>query len=406
MKSTKVNSTLLKNVNRKKILSVVDDAGRISRVEVQTILKKNGKTVTNITNSLIEDGLIVSSGYSSFTGGRRRELLTLNSEYGYLIGIHLGVHFLRGTITNFNYKILAEEKIPISPNESKEKLIQKIQKALDFLIKSNNIPISKLLGIGFVANGLFDRKTGEWIIAANIPNWKNVPIKKILSEFYNVPIYLESNSRAMTLWEKCFGRAKNNENIIYINLGVGIGCGIISNGRIYRGVNNKAGELGHTIVVPNGDLCSCGNRGCLETVASGWAIDKIIKEKILGGTKTKIFDLCNGDLEKLDTDMVFQAFHNGDKLASEVLETASEYLGIGIANLINLFNPEIVVLGGHLATLGESFLSNIRDKIKKYAMPLLFEEVKILSSSNKDNSAVLGATTLVRDSYFYINTIR
>ena len=405
MKNIKVNSTLLKNVNRKKILSVVDDAGRISRVEVQTLLKKNGKTVTNITNSLIDDGLIVQSGFSSYTGGRRRELLSLNPEYGYLIGIHLGINFLRGTITNFNYKPLAEEKIPISPNASKAELIKKIKKTIEFLIKSNNIPISKLLGIGFVANGLFDHKTDKWILSANIKNWKNVSIKKILSELYNVPIFSESNSRAMTLWEKHLGSAKNNKNLIYLNLGLGIGCGIISNGRLYRGVNNKAGELGHTIVVPNGELCSCGNRGCLETVASGWALIKIIKEKILGGAKSEISDSCNGNLDLLNIDMVFKAFHNGDKLVCEVLETASDYLGIGIANFINLFNPGVIVLGGKFAILGDKFLDKLKNNIKKYAMPLLFEEVKFITSSYDDYAASLGATTLVRDSYFYIDAI-
>ncbi len=405
MENVKVNSTLLKDVNRKKILSVVDNAGRISRVEVQALLKKNGKTVTNITNSLIEDGLIVSSGFSSYTGGRRRELLSINSEYGYLIGIHLGVKFLRGTITNFNYTILAEEKIPISPNASKADLLKVIKKTIAFLLNSNKIPSGKLLGIGFVANGLFDYKTGEWLISANIKNWKNIHIKKILSELYNVPVFQEINSRAMTLWEKHLGNAKNKKNFIYLNLGIGIGCGIINNGRIYRGVNNKAGELGHTIVVPNGESCSCGNRGCLETVASGWALKKIIKRKILDGKESEITDLCNDNLDLLDIDMISKAFNNGDKLVTEVLETASDYLGIGIANFINLFNPEVVVIGGKFAMFGDLFLNRLKKNIKKYAMPLLFNEVTFITSCYNDNIASIGATTLVRDSYFHIGSI-
>jgi len=406
MKSTEVNATLLKNVNKKKILSVIDNFGSISRVEVKNILGKNGKTVTNITNSLIEDGLITLNGYSSFTGGRRRELLTTNPSYGYLIGIQLGVHFIRGIITDFKYKVIVEEKREIPPGESKEYLIKKVQQILSFLVKDQNIPIDKVLGIGFVANGFYDNITGEWILSANNPNWKNVPIKKNLSEQYDVPIYIEHNTRAMALAEKHFGVAKDYNSFIYIGFGAGIGSAMIDNkGRIYRGVKNIAGELGHTAVVPNGDLCSCGKKGCLETVASGWAINKRIKAKILAGAKTEITDLCNGDLEKIDSAMIFGAYNNGDELATEVLNMASNYLSMSIANMINLFNPELIVVGGDLSTLSDLFVAQLKNKIKKHTLPLSLENVKILTTSLNDDAAVLGATTLVRDSYFYIDSI-
>ena len=406
MPNTKVNSTLLKNVNRKKILHVIDDADRISRVEIKNVLKKNGKTVTNIINSLIDDHMVMSVGSSHFTGGRRREILSINPEYGYLVGIHLGVHSLKGVITDFKYNTLAEEKIAISSDESAESLIRKIQKTLHFLIKHNKIEKNKILKIGFIANGISDDKTGEWIVSVNKPNWKNIPIRKILSDIYNVPIHLENNSRAMALWEKSYGSAKNKKNFIYINLSTGISCVVINNERIYRGMKNKAGELGHTIVVPNGELCSCGNRGCLETVASGWAIIKIVKNKIKDGTNTEIKALCNSNLDNIDMNMVFRAFSNRDKLAVEVLETASYYLGIAIANLINLFDPESVILGGYFAAMSDLFMEKLKGEIKKHIQTFSFDEVKVLSSSPDDNAVVLGAITLVRDTFFYLNEIR
>ena len=256
MNKTKVNSTLLKNVNRKKILTVIDEVKSISRVEIKNLLGKNGKTVTNITNSLIDDGLIVLKGFSSFTGGRRRELLTLNSEYGYLIGLQLGIHFLKGTITDFNYKILAEEKIPILSNESKENIIKKIKNTVNFLITNSKVPNNKILGIGFAANGFYDINNGKWILSANNPNWKNVPIKKILTNQFNVHVYLESISRTLALWEKLFGQAKNKENLIYLDMSsVGIGCAITSNGRLYRGVDNKSGVL-RSDIYPGHDVRS------------------------------------------------------------------------------------------------------------------------------------------------------
>ena len=406
MENTKINSTLLKNINRKIVLKVIHDAGTLSRVEIKNILKKDGKTVTNITNSLLKDGLLVTNGYSSYTGGRRRELLTINSNYGYIIGIHLGVNHLRGVVTDFNHNILVREKIPISPSESKIKIISRINKILKHLINRADIPNSKILGIGFIANGFYDNESGEWLLSVNNLNWKNVPIRKILTKQCDVPVYLEDVTNLMAIIENNFGEAKNKRDYIFLDIGMGVGCGIIYDNHLLRGSTNIAGEFGHTIVVPNGELCSCGNRGCLETVASGWAIIKEIKKKILSGAKSQIIDLCEGDLENIEIDMVFQSFIEGDTLAIEVLDSASEYLSIGIANLINLFNPELIVFGGHIATLGDYYMKIIKNKIQKYAIPKAFTSTKIIISSHDEDDAVLGATALVRDPFFKIDEIR
>ena len=403
MKNIKVNASLLKDINRKKILSLIEDTEQISRVEVKQILGKDGKTVTNITNSLIEDGLLSSIGYSTFTGGRRRELLTINPNFGYLIGIDLGINYIRGIVTDFKYNVLLKEKIPISPDEPQKSLLSKISKTLKFLVQGAKIPKDKLLGIGFVANGFYDRVTGEWILSVNNYDWKNVPIRDYLSAQYDVPIFLEDSTRSMALAEKYFGIAKKSKNYIFLDIGVGVGCGIIQNNRLYRGASNVAGELGHTIIVPNGKVCSCGRKGCLETVSAGWAIIKEIKERIKNGSKTLIYDLCDGDLDKLETDMIVEAFIKGDKLVIDVMDSASEYLSIGIANLINLFNPESIIFGGQFATLGDNYLTTLKDKLKKYTLPISFKNVKIFASSLDNNAAVLGAITLVRDPYFYIN---
>ncbi len=405
MPKTKVNSSLLKNVNRKKILSVIDEAGIISRVELKKDLDKNGKTVTNIINSLIEDSFITSVGYSSFTGGRRRELLSINAEYGYLIGIQLDIHFLRGVITDFKYNIIAEEKISIDADEPLKNIIRKIKKTLTFLTQHKKIQTEKILGIGFTANGLYDEKNGVWLLSVNNVNWKDVPIRDILLKVYDVPVYLEMNSRAMALWEQSFGLAKNKKEVIYLSLSTGISCVFFNKGRLNKGSTNKAGELGHTIVVPEGDLCSCGKKGCLETVSSGWAIKKKVKNEIKKGRKTDILELCKGNLDDLEIDMVFNAYSGGDILAAEVLDKASYYLGLAIANLITLYNPELVILGGHFATLDNSFLTEVAQRAKEFSMPL-FTDTEILPSKLDDRAAVLGITTLIRAKYFQMDEIQ
>ncbi len=405
MQNTEVNSTLLKEMNRKKILTVIDDTPSMSRVEIQSILSKNSKTITNITNGLLEDGLITSLGFSPSTGGRKRELLGIKNDYGYIIGLHLGVNILRGIITDFKYKIIAKKILIITPNESKESLLSKIKELLEYLVEENSIPIQKLLGIGFVANGTYNDETGNWIDSSNNLYWKNIPIRNYLQRIYNVPVYLERNSRSMALWEMYFGVAKNNDKIIYINLGTGISSVFINNRRLYKGAGNKAGEFGHTIVVPNGNLCTCGKNGCLEAISSGWAIIKQIKVKIRNGVESEITDLCNNDLDKLDIDMIFKAFERGDSLARDVIYTSINYLGISIANLIELDNPELIVFGGQFAKIGGLFFEKLEKQIIKFTTPILLDDVSIVISSLDDNAVALGVITRVRRPYFALDGV-
>ncbi|MGB2869522.1 MAG: ROK family protein [Bacteroidota bacterium] len=369
------------------------------------MIKQDGKTVTNIANSLIKDGLLIAGGYSSFTGGRRREILIMNPDYGYIIGIHLDINFLIGIVTNFQSKVLLRERIPISPSETKANLVSKIRKTVDFLIKKANIPPKKLLGVGFVASGFYDQAEGKWLVSVNNLHWKDVPIVSMLSQQVDCPIRLEDCSRALGLGEKWFGIAKQEENFICLDIGAGIGCAIVQNGRLYKGAFNFAGEIGHTIVVPEGDLCSCGNKGCLETVASGWALAKRARSRLSKGEKSLLRELCHDDVAALDADMIFRAAHNGDKMAMDLLESASKYLGIAIANLVNLLNPELIILSGHFSSIEDFSLLSLIDKVRRYAMPESFNRVKIVTSPLGDDAAALGATTLILDSIFHIESI-
>jgi N-acetylglucosamine repressor len=406
MKTTKVNQSLLKEINRKKVLRVVYDKGQSSRAEIKHLIRQDGKTVTNIANSLLKDGLVTANGYSSFTGGRRRELLILNPDYGYIIGIHLDINFLIGIVTDFRSKVLLRERIPISPTELKSSLISKIRKTIDFLINKGKIPQEKILGIGFVASGFYDQDTGRWLLSANNLHWKDVPIVHILSQQCQRPIYLEDCSRALALGEKWFGSAKKKENFICVDIGAGIGCAIFQGNRLYKGSSNFAGEIGHTVVVPEGELCSCGKRGCLETLASGWALEKQMKQRIAKGEKTLVRGLCKGDPDAIDADMIFHAAHDGDRLAMDLLDTASKYLGMGIANLVNILNPELMIFSGHFSTMEDFSLLSLKEKIRQYALPEAFGSLELVTSGLGDDAAVLGATTLVLDRLFHIQPIR
>jgi glucokinase-like ROK family protein len=405
MKTTKVNQSLLKEINRKKVLRAVFEKGQSSRSEIKHLIKQDGKTVTNITNSLIKDGLVTASGYSAFTGGRRRELLILNPDYGYIIGIYMDINFLVGVVTDFRSQVLLRERLPISPSESRGSLVSKIRKTIDFLVKKTEIPPDKLLGIGFIASGFYDQEAGKWLLSVNNLYWKNVPIVDLLSRDWSCPIYLEDNSRALALGEKWFGLAKEKDNFICLDIGEGVGCAIYQNNQLYKGSSNFAGEIGHTVVVPDGDVCSCGKRGCLESVASGWALAKKVKNRIARGEKTQVLDLCKGSIDDIQADMVFEAAHNGDRLANDLLDTASKYLGMAIANLINLLNPELIIISGHFSTAKDVSLLSLKEKIKTYALPESFAKVEIATSALGEEAGVLGATTLVYHRFFHIGPI-
>ncbi len=287
-----------------------------------------------------------------------------------IIGIDLGGTKIAGVLATPSGKILMDVQIPTEARKGKKQVIKNIKKAIYMLIRSQKVQI-KAIGIG--APGPIIYEKGIVVGAPNLPGWKRINLKKILGEEFKVPVFVDNDANCAALAEAWFGAAKFVKHFVYMTISTGIGGGIIIDKKLYRGAVGSAGEFGHMIIEPDGPKCSCGNRGCLESVASGSAIKKITGMNAIA---------------------VELAARQGDKKSKVVIKKVGHYLAIGVANIINTLNPEMVIIGGGLSNMRELLMKPILKDYKKYTLKLPAKSVKIVKAKLGSKAGVLGAVAL------------
>jgi glucokinase len=254
---------------------------------------------------------------------------------------------------------------------------------------------AEITGIGIGAPGPVNPTTGVIYEAPNLTGWRNVPLRTLISERFGRPTFLGNDANVAALAEATFGVARGIQDMVYLTISTGIGSGIIAGGRISSGAHGLAAEAGHTIIKPDGPLCGCGNRGCLEMLASGPAIARDVVTRLKKGKKSRITRLVGGDLGKVDARIINEAAQAGDKLAVNAFRRAGKYLGIGITNLLHLFNPRMVVLGGSVTKAGPLLFDPMWATIQAHALPGFTEGLAIVRAALGDDVGLLGAVALV-----------
>lgn len=395
-KLTSANTQTLKEVNKSLVLSAIHNNGPISRAEIARICNLSVATVTNLVTELLKEKIVIETGYQKSRGGRRSGLLEINSDNSFLIGVELGETEITTLLTNSKLEKKALKKISLDESENRpDTIISAIITSIHSVILEVNIPLEKVLGIGIGVPGLVDRDQGISIFAPNW-GWHDVPMKEKIEQAIGVPIYVDNGAKVMALGEKWAGAAQGTNNVIALIIGTGLGAGIIVNGKMCRGASESAGEWGHMVININGPKCSCGNRGCLEAYAGVSAIARRTKE-ILSTTKddSALRPLKNIQPAKI-VQKVISTVRENDPLAKQILKETGQYLGIGIANLVNLFNPEIVIIGGWVGIeAGEILLPTICSTVQEHALEFPFRFTKIVISQLADRAIVIGAATMV-----------
>lgn len=287
-----------------------------------------------------------------------------------IIGIDLGGTKIAGVLCTPSGKVLMDVQIPTEAKKGKKHVIENIRKAIHMLKTSQKVKI-KAIGIG--APGPIIYEKGIVVEAPNLPGWKKVHLKEILEKDYKVPVFVDNDANCAALAESWFGAGKFAQHFIYITISTGIGGGIIINKKLYRGAIGAAGEFGHMVIDINGPKCACGKYGHLEALASGTAIKR---------------------LTGLDAISAHLAAHQGDKKAKEALKKASYHLAIGFANLANIFNPELIIVGGGLSNMWEHLVLPAKKELKNHALTLPAKSVKVVRAKLKANAGVLGAAVL------------
>ena len=291
-------------------------------------------------------------------------------------------------------KIIYSNSVPTYAKMGYEYTVNNIKQSIRDLMKETSTTEKDIEGIGFDFPGQVDYKTGIVKLAPNIPGWVNIPIAKLIEDEFHIPTKIDNDVRCAALGEMKFGAGRGCENFICITVGTGIGSGIVINGQIVRGASNAAGELGHIkLQMEDGPLCGCGDSGCLEAFASGPAIVAMACEYLKGGKSAKFAEMA-GDGE-ITPYIVAKAAETGDPVAKRIFEIIGYRIGMGLTSVINLLNPERVIIGGGVAECGELLLDPVKRTIKARAMKVAGETVEIVPAELGNSAGVIGASMLI-----------
>ena len=289
-----------------------------------------------------------------------------------------------------NGEVLGSDKIETLAKQGPEQAIQRVNLAAQSLLQKLNIKPQELIGIGIASPGPLDISKGCVDGSPNLPGWTGYSIEQGLSSFFNLPARIDNDANAAALGEYKFGAGKNKKNMVYITVSTGLGGGVIVDGRLMRGANGNAAELGHLTLNINGPACPCGANGCFEMYASGTAIARRTREAIQAGAPSQILSLA-GSLEKITTHHILAALQKEDELAKKIWNETTEYLGRGLAVVINTFNPELIVVGGGVTAAGDLLFTPVREKALRYAFPRLAAVCSIVPAGLGSNVGVVGA---------------
>jgi len=319
------------------------------------------------------------------------ELKMRASPEALILGIDLGGTKILTAVTDAQGRMLSYDRRVTPAAKGRGAVIKSLLKSGRRALDQADIAASALDAIGVATAGLSNPETGILFTSPNLTGWRDVPLRDIIEKEFSKKTFLINDANAAALGELYFGAGRGANDFIYITISTGIGGGIIINGKLYAGSIGVAGEVGHMTIDDNGPLCNCGNRGCWETLASGTALAKEARHQIKEGAKTSILDYADGDVEKVTAEAIDKAAQAGDNLAKELIIRTGYYLGVGLANLINIFNPERIVIGGGLASIGDMLLEPAFKEAGQRAFKQAYQKVRFVCAELGQNSAVVGA---------------
>jgi glucokinase-like ROK family protein len=390
------DQALVRKLNTASVMECIRLCAPLSRAETATRTGLNRSTVSSIVDELIELGFVYETTLAEPKIGRPGMLLQLNPQGGFAVGIEIGVDFICVVATNFIAEVLWRSRVSINPTDPQISILERaedmISQAMDYGRKLGLRP----LGIGAAMPGLVDTRQGKLVYAPNL-RWADMPVRLIWMQRFNLHVFVENEANCAALGEFFYGVAHGVKNLVYLKTGVGLGGGILLDGRLFRGSSGYGGEVGHMTIYKGGELCGCGRRGCWETYVSPPAILRQLRQKISKGAQSLLVELVEGDLDHLTMDCLAQAAQRNDALALETMQEVGRHLAVGTANLINIFDPELVVLGGELSVCGPWLLPVVRAYIQENILLPLREGIRLEVSTQGMDASVIGAVALVLD---------
>ncbi len=315
----------------------------------------------------------------------------------YVVGVDLGGTKILSGVFSHSLECIGTAKLSTKSQRGVDKVVERIARSAQDAVDEADLTFKQIAGVGIGAPGAVDFDSGTVIFAPNLEGWTDVPLKKELEKVLGVPVFVENDCNVSALGVYVAELKSKPRSMVGIFVGTGIGGGLVIDGELYSGFGHTAGEIGHMVLEVSGPKCGCGNKGCFEALASRTAIFQQIKSGIKDGQKTLLTEMLGDDLADLRSGDLRKAIRKGDKFVDRIIESAAEYIGIATANLVNVLNPEVVVLGGGvMEALSDEMMSVIVETAKDYAMPGALKGVEIIASKLGDNAGITGAAVLAR----------
>ncbi len=386
-----------KHFQKLRILRFLYLQGPTTNAEICNAFNFSLPTSMSLINHLIKEGLIVKQGRGESVGGRKPDLFAIKPGTFYVLSIHIDRFNIKFAIVDNTNSILFEENIP-SKISSDVDIVDILFDSATTLIGDSGIDTNKLLGIGISMPGLVSSKEGK-NFTYFLSGQESLSLQAALKKQFNKPVYILNDAKSACLAEFRFGEAKNRQDVLVISMDWGIGLGIVMGGKMHTGTSGFAGEFGHIPMVEDGELCHCGKRGCLETIASGLALVNKAKKGLAAGETSLLSSMVN-DYSELNPEVIIEAANRGDQFSINILSEIGSNLGKGIAVLIQIFNPELIVLEGKIAEAKKFITTPIQQAMNIFCMIQLKEKTKIVLSKLGKNSHLLGSTAAVVNNVF------
>jgi len=385
---------LKKHLQKKKIIRLMYQHEAMSVAELIRIMSLSSPSILSLLEELTQEGLVEIKGAGDSSGGRRPNLYGLKPNSFFVLGIDIGLYATRIAIyNNSNENIADSHYFMIDLDNSKDKLDQIYASAIQ-LIKGSNIDASRLIGIGVSMPGIIDLDTG---VNHSYFNFGDVSLRNYLEKKFTKPVFIINDAHAKAVAELRFGQARGKKNVIVLNVSSGLSTGLIFNGSVYHGTNGFAGEFSHTSFVEDGILCSCGKKGCLETVASGLALKRNAIEGLKGGETSIISSLVKNDLEAIQSKHVVEAALKGDQFSIGLISKVGYELGKGTSILVQTLNPELIIMSGRVSRAGSFLTLPMEQALNEFSLFKIKENVKIVQSEIGSTANLVGCVAYVME---------
>ncbi len=407
-KESITDTTFVSKINKIKILNAVrDNGGGTTRPEIARQLGLSLPTVTRLVESLIQhEKLIREKGSGEVERGRPPKLLEFSGDNHYVVGLSIGANRISGILTDLNARILTQKEIPARPARGYRALIRAVARLILDLIRDSGIGDADLLGVGIAIGGLIDKRRNVIQYSAAF-DWEDKDLAGDLHELIHKPIRFDHTARVMALGELCYGIGRRIENFVCVLWGYGIGAAFIQEGKPFFGARGMAGEFGHIPVEPHGAVqCQCGNYGCLEALASGWGIANAAQAHLHKEPRGLLVQLCEKKPERVTARLVAQAAAQGDEWCRQILDRACDYMGMGLATLINLQNPQAIILGGGIMRSENLVLDRVKQTTLQYSLRHLKEDILIQTVHLGDHGKTMGAVSLILNEVLNLNILQ